>query len=123
MSISFNDIVESIRIKNDTLKIKAFVTIGKDGEYYVAISPTLHVSGYGKTSEEAKMSFRENIEVFCDDLMALSNEKREHEIIKLGFSKVKFHNKDYSKSYVDENGILQGFEPGTIQTSMLEATI
>jgi hypothetical protein len=55
--------------------------------------------------------------------MKLSNEQREMELTKLGFSKVKFHTKNYSKSYVDENGVLQGFEHGTLKTSILEATV
>jgi hypothetical protein len=55
--------------------------------------------------------------------MKLPHEQRELELVKLGFAKVKFQNKNYSKSYVDENGVLQGFEAGTLKTSMLEATL
>lgn len=123
MSINFNDIIETLRVKENTISIKAIVAIGKEGNHFIAISPSILVSGYGNSIEEAQQSFQENLELFCQDLMKLSNDQRELELKKLGFAKVKFHNKNYSKSYVDENGVLQGFEPGTIKTSMLEATV
>jgi hypothetical protein len=123
MSINFNDIIETVRVKENTISIKAIVATGKEGNHFIAISPSILVSGYGNSKEDAQQSFQENLELFCQDLMKLSNEQREIELKKLGFAKVKFHNKNYSKSYVDENGVLQGFEPGTIKTSMLEATV
>ncbi len=123
MSINFNDIIETVRIKENSISIKAIVATGKEGEYFVVVSPAILVSGYGSTNEEAHQSFQENLELFCQDLMKLTNEQREIELAKLGFSKVKYHNKNYSKSYIDENGVLQGFEPGTLKTSMLEATV
>ncbi|WP_395067054.1 hypothetical protein [Flavobacterium sp.] len=123
MSINFNDIIETVRIKESSISIKAIVATGKEGEHFVAISPAILVSGYGNSKEEAHQSFQENLRLFCEDLMKLTNELREIELTKLGFAKVKYHNKNYSKSYVDENGVLQGFEPGTLKTSMLEATV
>ncbi len=123
MSINFNDIIETVRIKGDTISIKAIVATGKEGNQFIAVSPAILVSGYGNSKEEAQQSFQENLELFCQDLLELTNEKREEELVKLGFAKVKYHNKNFSKSYVDENGVLQGFEPGTLKTSMLEATV
>ncbi|MES2543781.1 MAG: hypothetical protein V4548_02770 [Bacteroidota bacterium] len=123
MNINFNDIKETVRIKDNTISIKAIVASGKEGEHYIVVSPSILVSGYGKTNEEAEESFHENINLFCQDLLKLTNEQREKELLNLGFAKVKYHNKNFSKSYVDENGVLQGFEPGTLKTSMLEATI
>lgn len=123
MSINFNDIIETVRIKGNTISIKAIVATGKEGDHFIVVSPAILVSGYGNTEKEAEESFQENINLFCQDLIKLTNEQREIELTKLGFSKVKFQNKNYSKSYVDKNGVLQGFEPGTIKTSMLEATV
>ncbi|WP_395042975.1 hypothetical protein [Flavobacterium sp.] len=123
MSINFNDIIETVRIKENSISIKAIVATGKEGEHFVVVSPAILVSGYGISKEEAHQSFQENLQLFCQDLMKLTNEQREIELTKLGFSKVKYHNKNYSKSYIDENGVLQGFEPGTLKTSMLEATV
>ncbi len=122
MALNFKDIKETIRVKKNTLNIKVLSITGKEGDCFVTISPALLVSGYGDSEEEAKKSFEENIRLFCDDFLKLNREERETELFKLGFSKVKFHNKDYSKIYVDENGVLHGFEPGTVKTSILEET-
>ena len=123
MSFNFQDIKESIRIKGNSIKIKVLISLGKEGEHYVVVSPSLLVSGYGSTEAEAKESFQENIETFCDDLVKLSNEQKIAELRKLGFLKEKYLNKNFSKVYVDENGVLQGLEPTTLKTAMLEAVI
>lgn len=123
MSFNFQDIKESIRIKGNNIQIKVLISSGKDGEHFVVVSPALLVSGYGASEEEAKQSFQENIETFCDDLIKLSPEQKIAELRKLGFSQEKYFNKNFSKVYVDENGVLQGLEPTTLKTSMLEATV
>jgi predicted RNase H-like HicB family nuclease len=122
MALNFKDIKETVRIKGNKLSIKILSATGKEGDYYVTVSPALLVSGYGSTEEEAKQSFEENLRLFCEDFMKLNQLQKESELMKLGFAKVKFHNKDYSRAYVDENGVLQGFEPGTLRAAMLEET-
>lgn len=122
MNIKVQDIKESIRIKENSFTIKVMTFTGKDGDYFVSVSPALLVSGYGATEEEANESFTDNLKTFCDDLRRLSPEKRIAELRKLGFTQERYHHKNYSKAYVDENGVLQGLEPTTLKTSMLEAT-
>lgn len=123
MSFNFIDIKETVRIKQGKVNINVLTVSGKDGEYFVMISPSLLVSGYGSTEKEAKESFTENMELFCKDLMSLSQEQRDLELKKLGFAKERFHNKNFSKAYVDENGVLQGLDPATKKVSMLEAAV
>ena len=122
MALNFKDIKETVRIKGNKLSIKILSATGKEGDYYVTVSPALLVSGYGSTEEEAKQSFEENLRLFCEDFMKLNQLQKESELMKLGFAKGKFHNKDQSRAYVDENGVLQGFEPGTLRAAMLEET-
>jgi len=122
MALNFKDIKETVRIKGNNLSIRILAATGKEGEYFVTVSPSLLVSGYGVNEEEAKQSFEENLRLFCEDFMKLIQSQRELELIKLGFSKVKFHNKDFSKAYIDDSGVLQGFEPGSLRTSILEET-
>ena len=122
MALNFKEIKETIRVKKNTLHIKLFSLSGKEDDHCVTISPVLNVSGYGNKEQEAKESFEENLRLFCDDFLKLNQIERELELFKLGFSKVKFHNKDYSKVYVDENGVLQGFDAGTIKTAILKET-
>jgi hypothetical protein len=117
-----NNIIETIRIKGGTIYVNVFMATGKDGEFYVNISPSIHVSGYGRTPEDAEKSFEENMKLFCEDLMSLPKEKRDHQLISLGFSRSKLKTKNFSKTYIDKDGALQNFEPGTIKTSMLTET-
>lgn len=113
---------DSIRLHHDSIKIKVAVFTGKEGDYFVSLSPSLNVSGYGKTKREAKVSFQENIILFCQDLLALPKKQIEIELKALGFIKEKFHNKNFAKVYVDENGDLQNFEEGTVEREIHEET-
>ncbi len=123
MSFNFKEIKESIRIKDKEIKLKVLTFSGKDGDFYVVVSPALLVSGYGTTEKEAEESFKANLETFCRDLMVLDSEQRDLELKKLGFLKEKYHTKNFSKAYIDENGVLHGLEKSSIRTSMLEATV
>lgn len=123
MSFNFTEIREYIRIKGGKINIKLLTASGKDGDFFVTISPTLLVSGYGENENEAIKSFEHNLELFCKDLLGLSKEDRDLYLFKLGFAKEKFKTKNFSKLYVDENGVLQGLEPSTVKTSVLEAVV
>ena len=123
MSFNFTEIKEFVRVKGNKLNIKVLATSGKEGDSFVVISPSLLVSGYGDSELLAKESFKHNIELFCQDFMLLTAEQKEIQLKKLGFAKEKFKNKNFSKFYVDEKGILQGLETSTIKTSMLEALV
>lgn len=106
---------DTLRIKGGVLTVEATVISGKDGEHFVSIVPSLMISGYGSTEQEAMDSLDENMETFCEDFMKLNNEQRKSELTKLGFSQVPYHTKNFSKLYVDENGLLQGLENVTIK--------
>lgn len=120
MRFNFNDIKESIKIKNGRFLIKCIVLSGKDGGHFVTISPALMVSGYGATEKEAEESFQSNMRLFCDDLLTASESERNTYLKSLGFKQEKYHRKNFSKIYVDTNGVLQGLEEGTVKTSLLE---
>ena len=117
------DVKETIRIKKGHIQIKIVEVSGKEGDFFVVIAPSIRVSGYGQTEEEANEAFAENMETFCEDLNGLSNDERDAELRKMGFSKEMFHNKNFSKAYVDENGVLQGIEPQSLKRRVLETTI
>lgn len=117
------DLLETIRVKGRKMNVKIVIASGKQGDFYVAIAPSIMVSGYGDTEEEAQISFDENMEVFCEDMMSLNLDEREAEFRRLGFAKERYHNKNFSKYYVDENGVLQGIEPNSLRTRVLEKAI
>lgn len=123
MSFNFTEIREFLRFKDGKIYIKILTASGRDGSSFVIISPTLLVSGYGADEVEAKTSFEHNIALFCKDFIELTASQRIAYLQKLGFVKEKYKRKNFSKVYVDENGVLQGLEPGTLITSILEATV
>ncbi|MEO8112464.1 MAG: hypothetical protein ABI594_20615 [Ginsengibacter sp.] len=121
MQVDANSI-ETIRIKSDSISVKLVIATGKEGDFYVVISPSANVSGYGKTKKEAAESFNENVQTFLADLMRLSKDERERELLNLGFHKERFKNKNFSKVYVDENGVLNHFDEGTVEKKILETS-
>ncbi|MBI2730008.1 MAG: hypothetical protein HYX40_04530 [Sphingobacteriales bacterium] len=120
--MDLGNIKETIRINKGKVHIKVVAMTGKEGNFFVTLSPSLNVSGYGRTKEDSKTSFHENVTLFCHDLMALSKEQIEHELSTLGFKKEIMRHKNFSKSYVDENGHLQNFEEGTLEKNIHEET-
>lgn len=120
--MNFQEIKDTIRIKTNSIILNLLVTSGKDGNHFVVISPSIMVSGYGETEEDAKISFEHNVHLFCKEVMELPKEKRDSYLLKLGFSKMQLRTKNYSKLYVDENGVLQGLIPETIKTSIVKTT-
>lgn len=119
---NITDLVQFIRIDKKGITVKIVIVSGKEGEYFVSLAPSINVSGYGKTIHDADESFDENMHLFMDDLLKLSKDRREDEIFKLGFKKERFKNKNFSKAYVDENGILNNFEEGTLKKTVLETS-
>lgn len=112
--------IETIRINKGHINVKVVVASGKEGDFYVWVAPSIHVSGYGSTKKEAQESFDANMDVFCSDIMGLSITDREHQLRLLGFQKERFKHKNFSKTYVDKNGELQNFEVGTLEKKVLE---
>lgn len=121
MKHHFKDLKEKIRIKDNLISsVGVVVASGKDGEYYVAISPSFLVSGYGKTEDTALEDFQYNMNVFVDDLNRVSYKEKIDYLLSLGFTNDKLHKKNYSKVHVDEIGVLKGLENASVKTLQLE---
>jgi predicted RNase H-like HicB family nuclease len=120
MALNLKEVKDTLRFKSNTIHFNIHVVSGKEGDYFVKLAPSLMVSGYGSTEQEARDSFEENIKLFCEDFLALPKPQRDRELTKLGFKNEKFHTKNFSKAYVDKDGILHNFEPGTVKTEILE---
>ncbi len=112
-----------IRISRGNIMVKIVLISGKEGNHYVTLAPSINVSGYGSTRKAADESFDENMDTFLDDLIKLSKKERENEIFKLGFKQERFKNKNFSKAYVDENGVLKNFEAGTLRKKVIETSL
>lgn len=74
---------DTLRFHKNQINIRVAIFTGKEGDFFVTISPSLNVSGYGKTKEESHESFHENAILFCTDLMALPKKQIEDELRKL----------------------------------------
>lgn len=81
----------------------------KDTEQYVYYSPSLELSGYGSTAELALEMIKFQISELFDYWSQLPLKERSIELQKLGWKKDWLRNKDFSKAFVDGNGILQNF--------------
>lgn len=107
---SFPYETEQLKIAKRGGKLRINVATGKQGEFWLCISPSLNVSSYGKTLEEAKKGFVENILTFVEDLLDLEIGVRNRVLREMGWNKTKILRKQFSKVFVDKNGILQGLE-------------
>lgn len=116
MGFTFKPMQEYIKLKSKKMKMRLITVSGKEADFFIVIAPSIMVSGYGETADKAKDSFEYNLNVFCEDMMRISNAKRNEELNKMGFYKHKIFAKDYSKAYVDVNGALQGIENASLNT-------
>lgn len=113
---------ENLKVSPSGLVGRLSAFSGKQGEFWVSIIPSLNVSGYGESEEDANESLKENLQVFCEDLFSISDTQRRSELKKLGWEPNKFFKKRYSKAYVDENGVLQNFDnPEQVKRKVLQA--
>ena len=56
-----------IRSNSKGLEIEVEVLLVKEGDYWVSYAPSLKLSSYGHTKEEAKKGFSEVLGIFMDD--------------------------------------------------------
>ncbi|MCB0503216.1 MAG: hypothetical protein KDD32_11065 [Bacteroidetes bacterium] len=102
--------IERIQITSCSANFRIKVYIGKQGDYWGFVAPSINISGYGHSKKEARDSFEHNIDVFGDDLFELTVKERITVLKELGWEQHKFFQKRFSKCYVDENGVLQNFD-------------
>lgn len=87
-------------------KLVALKYIDKETKQHIFFLPSLQVSGYGKTAEKAVEMAKFHIHDYFTHLATLQPKAIKAELSALGWKKGMF-NKDFSKVYVDGNGILQ----------------
>ena len=97
-----------------------------DHDHHVAYIPSLKLSAYGATKEEAiQMLFDDVIDDLFHNLLPLGQSGVSKELAKYGWHKSKIPNKKYYNDlpYVDPNGILENFnlpEDTNIEVKMME---
>lgn len=95
---------------------------GQSGNHWVSVIPSLNVSGYGQTKDEALEDLAYNFDIFWKDLYGVDLLQRLQYLKELGWEHNKMFKKQLSKVYVDENGLLQNFDnPEEVMRNMYQA--
>lgn len=108
--------IEEIKMSKDSFLVKINIITGQEGEFWVSISPSLNVSGYGKTKQEAQESFHHHMQSFWEELKPLKMQTRHMMLKNLGWKNKLYAKKQYSKAFIDENGVLQGLKSAEINS-------
>ncbi len=87
----------------------------KDTKQMVMYVPSLELSAYGDTTENAKKMLEFQVNEFLLHLLKMPNKAQKITLLDLGWTQGKFAHKEYSNSYVDVAGTLTDFniEDGT----------
>lgn len=95
--------------------------LDKDTKMYVTYAPSLEVSGYGVNGEDALSMCKASIDESIEMLGKLPAKKAKEDLEKLGWKQNWIRHKNFSRSYVDVDGVLRGFnaDPETIQKATL----
>ena len=104
---------DKLRINLNSGKIKLsshlFKYRDKDTRQVVVYIPSLDITGYGATDKKAMEMINFAISNFFDWLTKLPHKQIDIELKKLGWEHVQYKSKEYSKSFVDEGGLLHSF--------------
>tara|TARA_R110002072_G_scaffold262818_3_gene421693 strand:+ start:2816 stop:3208 length:393 start_codon:yes stop_codon:yes gene_type:complete len=109
-------VTEQLKVSKSAIMARVNIITGKEDDIWVFYSPSLEVSGYGKTKSIAEKSFNHNMKQFCDDLHELKQSEQRKVLRQLGWRQQKYATKQFSKAYVDNDGILQNLEHAELQS-------
>lgn len=115
--------METLHIRTDY--ISAFIRVFqiKENDQYVLYIPSLEISGYGSTRKKAQEMLQVALDDFCGYLLKLKKDKMHLELSKLGWKRDKLHNKEFSKAYIDKDGLLRNLIMDTKKAEITELSI
>ncbi len=87
------------------------VTFDDHGHVIIYV-PSLNISAYGDTFEEAQEMLEVALDDFCETLYSLPEPQRTEELKKYGWNRNPLFKKKFeiSDSFVDKEGLLKNFE-------------
>ena len=105
------DLSEFILFTKHNTRIGLFLFSGKDKETgcFLSVIPSLQISGYGNTIEEADDMIKSSLNEYIKELTKLSAKDRDIELMRTGWKKAAHKNREF-RPYVDSEGILRDFE-------------
>ena len=113
---------EQITLSKGEISGNITVYTGQQGDFIVALIPSLNVSGYGRSETDAHQSLSENLETFLLDLLELSESDRYLELDQLGWIVNPSFKHQMSSAYLDELTVLQNFDnPAQVKKTTLQA--
>jgi len=102
--------VLNIDLKKLNMAGKVRVFDFMDEGHHISYIPSLNLSGYGDTKQEAlDLLMKHVVKDFFEGLLTLSESQINEELKKLGWERSHFLNREFSKSYLDEDGVLREF--------------
>lgn len=101
-----------IDYKHKSAKAGVWVYNFKSEEHFIAYIPSLNLTGYGPSEEEAvQMLFEHVMPDLFDNLLSLPEYEISAELGKYGWKRGLFHRKQFkTKSYIDIDGVLKNFD-------------
>ncbi len=104
---------ETLHINAKRNAIKANINVAsfvdKDTNQHIAYAPSLEISGYGNTQQQAEEMLLESVNSFFMQLLDLSIGQLNEMLKNYGWKKDRLRNKDFSKAFVDISGDLNNF--------------
>jgi hypothetical protein len=114
-------ISESLHVAGNSANGKFLSLTGQSGNHWASVIPSLKVSGYGNSAEEAQKDLKYNLDIFFEDFFALNKDEREVALRELGWQREKIFKKRYTGPFINQEGALQNFNiPEDVQKSVLE---
>lgn len=102
---------DSLRINRNKRVLEGTLTLWtlKDGDYSVAIIPSLNLSGYGDNKESAIEMLNEAVEDYLLTLIKVKPEAMEADLHKFGWVRNPRAKKNFTAPFIDKKGVLQNF--------------
>lgn len=103
---------EFIKLTTKSVKIEVKGVTFVEGNYTIMYIPSLNLSSYGQTEEEAKVMMEEHVlPDFCESVVKKPRSFVLQELRKLGWEQNKIFTKKLSRTaYIDKEGILREFD-------------
>ena len=102
---------EKLHIDRSKRKIKYHLQgVGfqdSDTLQYVAYIPALEISGYGETKQKAEDMASFSLQQIFDQFLTMSHVELSASLRELGWDESKYFEKYFSKTYLDDEGILK----------------
>ena len=100
-------------LKEGVRTVKGVVTlhhfIDNETKQHVYYVPSFELTGYGKSAAKAHEMLKISLNEYFNYLLPNDDMFIRIELKKLGWNPDKLFKKDFSKAYVDQNGVLQDF--------------